>query len=244
MQAGMAVNRCRIVVLISGAGSNLQALIDASPRGHFTIKAAISNNPAAAGLQRAAQAGIATAVVNHRHFRQRAAFERALQQCIDTHQPELLVLAGFMRILGRDFVDHYRGRLLNIHPSLLPKYRGINTHQRVLDAGEREHGVSVHFVTEELDGGPIIAQQRVPVLPADTADSLATRVLAQEHLLYPEVVSWYAAGRLRLEADGVWLDDRRLSPGGRQMPPEQGTDEGTVTDPAMPRPDGVRQTAS
>ncbi len=202
----------RIVVLVSGSGSNLQALIDAvsERRIRGRIAAVLSNNPQAYGLERARRAGIPTEVVDHRDFPSREAFDRALAERIDRYRPDLVILAGFMRILTPDFVRHYQGRMLNIHPSLLPKYRGLDTHARALAAGEREHGVSVHFVTPELDGGPVIAQARVPVLPDDTPETLAARVLEREHRLYPLVTSWYTAGRLALDDDRVLFDGRPL----------------------------------
>ena len=201
-----------VVVLVSGKGSNLQALIDAINAGRITadIRAVISNNPDAYGLIRAQQAGIPTEVVDHREFPDRASYDRALQACIDHYQPELVVLAGFMRILTDDFVNHYLGRMINIHPSLLPKYQGLNTHQRALDAGDTVHGVSVHFVTPELDGGPVILQAAVPVHAGDTAKTLARRVLEREHVIYPLVVRWFADGRLQLEGDQVLLDSQPM----------------------------------
>lgn len=204
---------CRVLVLISGSGSNLQALIDADwGIQRVRIIGVISNRADAFGVQRAAQAGIPTRVLNHEYHADRASFDRALSAAIDDFQPSLVLLAGFMRILTPEFVAHYPGRLLNIHPSLLPKYRGLHTHRRVLEAGDPVHGASVHFVTAELDGGPVILQARVPVLPDDTADLLAARVLRQEHQIYPEVVRWFAAGRLQLSATGqVMLDQQPLS---------------------------------
>jgi len=210
---------CPVVVLISGNGSNLQALIDASNKNGcpYRIAGVVSNKAEAYGLQRASMAGIPAATVDHRSHESREAFDRSLIQAIDGFSPQLLVLAGFMRILTAEFVHHYRGRILNIHPSLLPAYRGTNTHQRVLDAGESEHGVSVHFVTEELDGGPVIQQAVVPVEAGDTAESLARKVAAREHSIYPEVVHWFAQGRLEMRADGAWLDGARLPPQGLRI---------------------------
>jgi phosphoribosylglycinamide formyltransferase-1 len=203
--------RLPVVVLISGSGSNLQALIDAADAGApYEIAAVISNKADAYGLSRARQANIPTRVLDHREFADRKAFDAALAKLIDGFRPGLVVLAGFMRILTPGFVRHYAGRMLNIHPSLLPKYQGLNTHARALEAGETEVGASVHFVTEELDGGPIVAQARVPVLPRDTPETLAERVLGVEHRLYPEVVQWFAAGRLRLAAGHIELDDEAL----------------------------------
>lgn len=210
----MPETKCSIAVLISGNGSNLQALIDASHLGNYTIGLVISNKSDAYGLERARRANIATQVIDHREYANREDFDAALMAVLDAERPQLIVLAGFMRILSSAFVQHYQGLILNIHPSLLPKYPGTNTHQRAIDAGETEHGVSVHFVTEELDGGPVIAQERVPVLPQDTARELAARVAAQEHVLYPRVVTWFAAGRLVMRDQRAWLDDRLLPPSG------------------------------
>ncbi|RMG53838.1 MAG: phosphoribosylglycinamide formyltransferase [Gammaproteobacteria bacterium] len=209
----MTTDAPSIVVLVSGSGSNLQALIDAVHEGriHGRISAVVSNNPEAYGLERARRAGIPTEVIDHRNYESREAFDRALAERIDRYHPDLVVLAGFMRILTPEFVEHYRGRMLNIHPSLLPKYRGLNTHARAIEAGDSEHGVSVHFVTPELDGGPVIAQARVPVHADDTPERLAARVLEQEHRLYPLVTSWYADGRLRLEGGQVLFDGRPLA---------------------------------
>jgi phosphoribosylglycinamide formyltransferase-1 len=198
-----------LVALISGGGSNLQALIDGVAEGSVPveIRAVISNEADAFGLQRATAAGIDTRVLSHRDFASREAYDQALTKLIDEFSPGLVVLAGFMRILSRDFVAHYSGRLLNIHPSLLPRYRGLHTHRRVLEAGDPEHGASVHFVTDELDGGPLILQVKVPVQPGDDADILAARVLKHEHRIYPQVVRWFAEGRLRMTVDGgVVLD--------------------------------------
>ena len=211
-------NVCNVVVLISGSGSNLQALIDsikdASPSCPARIRAVISNRADAYGLQRAEQAGIATQVLDHKQFDGREAFDAALAQAIDAHEPHLVILAGFMRILSPGFVRHYAGRLLNIHPSLLPKYKGLHTHQRALDAGDREHGCSVHFVTEELDGGPLVVQAVIPVRPDDSPTTLAQRVHEQEHLIYPLAMHWFAEGRLRLDEHGASLDGQPLSNSG------------------------------
>ena len=204
-----APQRLPVVVLISGRGSNLNAIIDAMESGELPveIRAVISNRPEAPGLQRAALAGIRTIVIDHACHQDRAAFDRTLIATIDALQPGLIVLAGFMRILTAEFVEHYRGRLLNIHPSLLPAFPGLHTHQRALDAGCREHGASVHYVTATVDGGPVIAQVRVPVHAHDTATTLAERVLRQEHRLYPLVIGWYSQQRLGLAADGRVLFD-------------------------------------
>ena len=204
--------RLPVVVLISGGGTNLQALIDAAAAGEpFAVAGVISNRPGAGGLARAERAGIPTATVDHMAYDGREAFEAALAECIDHFAPGLVCLAGFMRILTPGFVTRYRGRMLNIHPSLLPLYRGLHTHQRAIDAGDAEHGATVHFVTEELDGGPRIVQARVPVHAEDTAEVLAARVLAQEHRIYPLAVRWFAEGRLRLGAHAAELDGRPLA---------------------------------
>ncbi|MDX1369186.1 phosphoribosylglycinamide formyltransferase [Pseudomonas sp.] len=208
---------CNVVVLISGSGSNLQALIDSSQVGADSsksspvrIRAVISNRADAYGLERARAAGIETCVLDHKAFAGREAFDAALTEAIDAFEPQLVVLAGFMRILSSDFVRHYAGRLLNIHPSLLPKYKGLHTHQRALEAGDGEHGCSVHFVTEELDGGPLVVQAVIPLQSHDSLDSLAQRVHEQEHLIYPLAVRWFAEGRLRLDAQGAMLDGQPL----------------------------------
>lgn len=197
-----------IVVLISGSGSNLQAIIDAvnCHKIHGNIRAVISNKSQAYGLQRAQQQAIATHIVEHQQFASRENFDAELQTVIDQYEPDLVVLAGFMRILTPRFVQHYAGKMLNIHPSLLPAYTGIHTHQRALDDGAKIHGVSVHFVTAELDGGPLIAQAKVPVHPDDDAESLAKRVLIQEHRLYPTVIQWFIEQRLVLINGQVHFD--------------------------------------
>jgi len=193
-----------VVVLISGSGSNLQALIDGAIAGQLAIeiRAVISNEADAFGLERARRAGIETRVLSHRAFPSREDYDDALAGLIDTYRPGLIVLAGFMRILTPAFVARYHGRMFNIHPSLLPKFRGLHTHARALEADETTHGASVHFVTEELDGGPLVLQARVKVEPDDDPDTLAARVLLQEHRIYPQVVRWFAQGRLELGADG------------------------------------------
>jgi len=213
-----------VVILISGRGSNMQAIIDAVDRGALAvdIRAVISNRPDAAGLQRATDAGITTAVVDHTLYADRLAFDQALQACIDRYQPGLVILAGFMRILSADFVAHYRGRMLNIHPSLLPDFPGLNTHQRVLDAGCTQHGASIHFVTADIDGGPLVLQTRVPVHADDSADSLAARVLEQEHHLYPLAIRWFAEGRLTLDENGQALLDGAVLTAPRQLPATAG----------------------
>jgi len=190
-----------VVVLISGRGSNLQAILDAG----IPVSAVISNQAGAGGLAIAARRGVATAVVEHRRFATREAFDAALADEIDRHLPRLVALAGFMRVLTPGFVARYAGRLVNIHPSLLPEFPGLDTHARALAAGAKRHGCTVHFVTAELDHGPIIAQASVPVLPGDTAESLAARVLAQEHLIYPRALRWFLDGLLSLEDGKVYV---------------------------------------
>ena len=203
----------RILVLISGNGSNLQAIIDDCHEGKIpgNVVAVVSNKADAYGLERATQAKIPAEVVSHLNFDSREAFDASLIQVIDKYNPDLIVLAGFMRILSKPFIQHYQGKMLNIHPSLLPKYQGLNTHQRALDEGDTEHGASVHFVTEELDGGPVILQAKVPVFEDDDADTLASRVHEQEHRIYPLVVRWFCQQRLAMKAEKAYLDDRPLS---------------------------------
>ncbi|WP_416304880.1 phosphoribosylglycinamide formyltransferase [Neptunicella sp. SCSIO 80796] len=205
-----------IVVLISGNGSNLQAIIDQCATNKIAgkITAVISNKPGAYGLQRAEQANIPAHVVDNRDYAERADYDTALMECIDQYQPDLVVLAGFMRILTSDFVEHYHGKMLNIHPSLLPKYKGLHTHQRAIEAGDTEHGASVHFVTPDLDGGPVIIQSRVPVFAEDDADELAQRVQQQERNIYPLVVSWFCAERLMMDQDKVIMDSIPLGSNG------------------------------
>ena len=202
-----------IVVLISGNGTNLQAVIDAASRGELPaeIRAVISNRPQAFGLQRARSAGIPVEVVDHTRYPDRDGFDAALQTAIDRYRPALVVLAGFMRILTPQFVRHYHGRMLNVHPSLLPAFRGLDTHRRALAAGVKEHGVSIHFVTDELDGGPVIVQQKIPILPGDDAARLAARVQEEEHRLYPRVIRWFAQGRLKLHDNRIMFDGKPLA---------------------------------
>lgn len=192
----------RIVVLISGNGSNLQAIINACEEKKINgdVVAVISNKPQVYGLERAKCHDIDNVVVDHRDYETREAYDVSLAKAIDEHQPDLVVLAGFMRILTADFVEHYAGKMLNIHPSLLPKYQGLNTHQRAIVAGDSEHGVSVHFVTAELDGGPVILQAKVPIFENDTSDELAARVHEQEHRIYPLVVNWFTDERLLMQS--------------------------------------------
>lgn len=197
----------RVVILISGRGSNMEAIVKACADEGWParIAAVISNRPDAAGLAFAAAHGIETAVVDHKAFASREDFDLALAQAIDAFAPDLLVLAGFMRILGTAFTARYEGRMLNIHPSLLPAFPGLHTHQKAIEAGCKLAGATAHFVTAELDHGPIVAQAVVPVLPSDDADALAARVLVQEHRMYPRAVRWFIQGQLRLESGRVRL---------------------------------------
>lgn len=188
----MASNRqkARLVILISGRGSNMRSIVEAAQQGELDVEiaAVLSNRPGAPGLDFASEAGIDTAVIHHKAYDSRESFDQAMIEAIDKYQPSFVILAGFMRILTEGFVEHYANRLINIHPSLLPKFKGLNTHQRALDARETEHGASVHFVTAELDDGPVILQAKVPVFDDDDADTLAARVLEQEHQLYPAAI--------------------------------------------------------
>lgn len=207
----------RLVVLISGSGSNLQAILDACGQtgGPARIKARVvgvlSNRAEALGLARAARAGVATSVLDHTGYADRDAFDQAMAGVIDRWQPDIVVLAGFMRILTAGFVQHYQGRLLNIHPSLLPRHKGLHTHRRALEAGDAEHGCSVHFVTPELDGGPVIAQAVMRVVAHDTEATLAERVHLAEHRLYPAVLGWLADQRLQYRDEQPWLDGQQLT---------------------------------
>lgn len=212
----------RIVVLISGSGSNLQSIIDCQNQGELggQIVAVISNRPNVQGLDRARAANIASHTLDHKEFADRESFDASLQALIDAQKPDLVVLAGFMRILTPAFTEHYLGRMLNIHPSLLPKHQGLNTHQRAIDAGDAQHGATVHFVTAELDGGPGAVQAAVDILADDTAETLAKRVQKQEHIIYPIAVQWFCQNRLKLQQndDGkhcALLDNEPLSSSGR-----------------------------
>ena len=195
----------RIVILISGRGSNMEAIVKACEREGWdaVVAAVVSNRPDAGGLVFAASHGIATALVDHRAFPDRDAFDAALAKTVDAHAPDLLLLAGFMRILTPAFVQHYEGRMLNVHPSLLPAFTGLHTHRRAIEAGCKVAGATVHFVTAELDHGPIVAQALVPVLSDDTEHTLSARVLAREHVLYPRAVGWFVKGELRIDGGVV-----------------------------------------
>jgi len=204
---------CKIAVLISGGGSNLQSIIDHVTQGHInaSIACVISNNPDAFGLKRAEKANIPTHVIEHKNHSSREAFEQELISTLAVYSIKLIVLAGFMRVLSPTFVNEYPGKILNIHPSLLPKFTGLHTHERVLSAGEAEHGCSVHFVIDELDEGPLVIQAKVNVENDDTIDSLASRVLEKEHIIYPLAVKWFCDNRLSLEGDIAHMDDKPLT---------------------------------
>ena len=201
----------RAVILISGNGSNLQSLIDNARKIDLEICSVISNKEDAFGLKRAERANITTHFVDPNHFKSREDFDKKLITIIDEHDISLIVLAGYMKILSSDFINHFSGKILNIHPSLLPKFPGLNTHQKAIDAKEKYHGASVHFATEELDGGPVISQEIVKIDSIDTKESLAQKVLEKEHILYPRVIHWYTQNRLKLiNNDCVELDGKTL----------------------------------
>jgi len=207
------MSKASLVVLISGGGSNLQAIIDAIKTRQLDaeIKAVISNQSTAFGLERAAQANIKTHVIDHRQFPDRESFDQAMMQIIDPLKPDLVILSGFMRILSNAFIDHYQHRLINIHPSLLPKYKGLNTHQLALDNHDTVHGASVHYVSHELDSGPVVIQAEVPVYATDDAEALAARVLKEEHKIYPLVIKMQTEGRLTFDKDQLNLDNKPLT---------------------------------
>ncbi|MEW5288272.1 phosphoribosylglycinamide formyltransferase [Erwinia papayae] len=209
----------RLVVLLSGNGSNLQAILDAcqQQRINGSVAAVFSNQPAAYGLERARAAGVPGYALLPAEFADREAFDAQLMQEIDACAPDLVVLAGYMRILSPAFVAHFAGRMLNIHPSLLPKYPGLHTHRQAVANGDRQHGTSVHFVTEQLDGGPVILQAKVPVFNGDTEEDVKARVQHQEHAIYPLVVNWFLSGRLKMQDDAAWLDGNRLPPEGHAL---------------------------
>ena len=204
---------CRTAILISGSGTNLQAFIDSVEAGtlDLDLHLVFSNRPEAFGLERARKAGVPTACIEHGDFEDRESFDRAMADVLDALDPDLIVLAGFMRILSAWFVGHYAGKILNIHPALLPKYRGLNTHQRVLDAGDEWHGSTVHFVTEELDGGPCILQGRLRVRPGESAEELKDRVQAVEHVIYPAAAGLVASGRVEFRDGEALIDGEKAS---------------------------------
>jgi len=202
-----------IVVLISGSGSNLQAIIDACQANtikNANVVAVLSNKADAYGLERAKNAGVQAINLMVADYENRDAYDKAMIEQIDLFKPDLVILAGYMRILSDEFVRHFQGKLINIHPSLLPKYQGLHTHQRALDAGDEEHGTSVHFVTEELDGGPVILQAKVPIFAEDTIEDITARVQLQEHRIYPLVTNWFLQQRLSMENDKAVLDGHVL----------------------------------
>jgi phosphoribosylglycinamide formyltransferase-1 len=207
------VEKASLVVLVSGSGSNLQAIIDAIKNKQLNaeIKAVISNRASAKGLERAARENITTHVIDHKQYPSRELFDRAMMQIIDPIDPDLVILAGFMRILSNDFIEHYKHRLINIHPSLLPKYKGLNTHQQAVENKDESHGASVHYVSYELDSGPIVIQAEVPVHATDTVETLAERVLAEEHKIYPLAIKLHIEGRIKFDGDDLLFDNRPLT---------------------------------
>ena len=207
------MSKASLVILISGGGSNLQAIIDAIVNDGLEaeIKAVISNQANAKGLERAARANIPTHIIDHKHYPDRISFDQAMIEIIDPLKPDLVVLAGFMRILSDNFIDHFQHRLINIHPSLLPKYKGLNTHQLAIDNHDAVHGASVHYVSHELDSGPVVIQAEVPVLASDNAETLASRVLKEEHEIYPMVIKMFARGRLTFDKNRLNLDNKHLT---------------------------------
>jgi phosphoribosylglycinamide formyltransferase-1 len=212
----------RIAVLLSGRGSNFQSILSASRSGTLggEIGLVISNRPGAGGLDIAREAGIATALIDHQAYATREAFDADLAGALESQSPDLIVLAGFMRILTSEFVSRFAGRLMNIHPSLLPLYPGLHTHQRALDAGDTHAGATVHYVTGELDGGPPVLQAKVAVQPGDNADSLAARVLQVEHEIYPTAIEWHLSERLQFRSGTLYLDGIALPPTGQQWESE------------------------
>jgi phosphoribosylglycinamide formyltransferase-1 len=213
-----------IAVLISGRGTNMRVIAERAAAGTLPVdvRVVISDQPAAEGLKTAAALNIATRVLEPREFADRPSYDQALVQTLEEYRPKLIVLAGFMRILTPRFIGTFAGRILNVHPSLLPKYRGLHTHRRVLEAGEALHGVSVHFVTEELDGGPVVLQTEVPILPGDSEQTLSARVQQGEHRIYPQAIDWFARGRLLWKDGRAWLDGKPLDSPVREPPPAAG----------------------
>ena len=198
------------VVLISGNGSNLQSIIDNANSIDLNIRCVVSNKKDAFGLKRAAKVDIPCVALDETLFDSKLSFDQEIMKVIDNYQAEVIILAGYMRILSADFISKYSGKILNIHPSLLPKFPGLNTHQRAIDASEKKHGASVHFVTEEVDGGPVIAQQFVNIDSTDNSQTLAKKVLEKEHVLYPQVIRWYTQGRLKLLNNKTVILDRKI----------------------------------
>ena len=209
----------KIVILISGSGSNLQAIIDQVAQGNLKCEIAcvISNKADAFGLERAKKAGIQTLVINHKEFDSRESFDAHLQSQIDQYNPKLVILAGFMRILTASFTEHYEGKMLNIHPSLLPKFQGLHTHKRAIEAGEAFGGVTVHFVTAQLDDGPNIIQAKVAIDANENEESLAKKVLIKEHIIYPMAIEWFLDNRLKMNQNQTILDEKVLNPQGFEL---------------------------
>jgi phosphoribosylglycinamide formyltransferase-1 len=218
------MSRLPIAILISGRGSNMRVIAERAAAGTLPVdvRVVVSDKPSAAGLQVAAALNIATGVLEPRNFPDRSAYDRALVELLVPYQPKLVVLAGFMRILTSHFIGTFAGRMLNVHPSLLPKYPGLHTHRRCLEAGDTAHGVSIHFVTEQLDGGPVVLQAEVPVLPGDTEITLSARVQQAEHRIYPQAIDWFARGRLLLQDGRAWLDGKPLDAPLREPSPAAG----------------------
>jgi phosphoribosylglycinamide formyltransferase-1 len=218
------MSRLPIAILISGRGSNMRVIAERAAAGTLPVdvRVVVSDKPSAAGLRIAAEMNIATRVLEPRNFPDRPAYDRALVELLAQYQPQLVVLAGFMRILTSQFIADFAGRMLNVHPSLLPKYPGLHTHRRCLEAGDTAHGVSIHFVTEQLDGGPVVLQAEVPVLAGDTETALSARVQQAEHRIYPQAIDWFARGRLVLKEGRAWLDGKPLDTPLREPSPAAG----------------------
>ena len=218
------MSRLPIAILISGRGSNMRVIVERAAAGTLPVdvRVVVSDKPSAEGLSLAADMNIATRVLEPRNFPDRPAYDRALVALLAQYQPQLVVLAGFMRILTPQFIGAFAGRMLNVHPSLLPKYPGLHTHRRCLEAGDAAHGASIHFVTEQLDGGPVILQAEVPVLPGDTETTLSARVQQAEHRIYPQAIDWFARGRLLLQDGRAWLDGKPLDAPLREPAPAAG----------------------
>ncbi|WP_422138461.1 phosphoribosylglycinamide formyltransferase [Endozoicomonas sp. ALC020] len=207
----------RVVVLLSGSGTTLQAILDQQKQYCYQVVGVLSNRPDAYGLERARKAGLDTFSLDHKGFSSRESFDLELVQRIDEFKPDLVVLAGYMRILSRAFVKRYQGKLINIHPSLLPRHKGLNTYQSALDAGDKEHGTSVHYVTEKLDSGSVVMQATLDITDVDTAKTLEQRVKVMEHHLYPKAIDWIVSGRITIQNDAILLDKKPLGPQGYRI---------------------------
>ncbi|HTJ17450.1 MAG TPA: phosphoribosylglycinamide formyltransferase [Steroidobacteraceae bacterium] len=218
------MSRLPIAILISGRGSNMRVIVERAAAGTLPVdvRVVVSDKPSAEGLSLAADMNIATRVLEPRDFPDRPAYDRALVELLRQFQPQLVLLAGFMRILTPQFIGAFAGRMLNVHPSLLPKYPGLHTHRRCLEAGDAAHGASIHFVTEQLDGGPVVLQAEVPVVPGDTEITLSARVQQAEHKIYPQAIDWFARGRLLLQNGRAWLDGKPLDAPLREPSPAVG----------------------